>query len=614
MVDYADFLFPKALSVTKTRLNRILFVGSCLAEHYLKALRKDRPEIEFDFILYNNLGQFPHEPPRPLPDYSLQYLQIPLRSILTDAVVDMTRLNDGAFATEVFERACGMLDLMLDKALTYNRRSGILTLVSNFIVPQGRAAPSLSDQFSRKDIVWLVERLNEHLAENLKDYRNAYIADVDSIANTIGKGGFLDDSISFFTHGSMIFPDWNGHENRPFWTVPEPGRIEPVPPVNDILPVTFNRFFEAVFAQIESLYRIVNQVDQVKVVIFDLDNTLWRGQIGDHYVPGGKWPYADGWPIGVWECVHHLRARGILVAICSKNDADLVRERWSNAVNPPFVSLDDFVAARINWNTKAENIAAILEQLSLTPKSAVFVDDNPVERAACIEALPGLRAIGSNPFLTRRILLWSSETQVARLTEESGRRESMMRAQIDRDTQAKGQSRETFLAGLGTRVDMIPIRDESQNEYSRAVELINKTNQFNTNGKRWQNVELNAFIAQGGQVHAFRVKDRFADYGLVGVVLVRNEEIVQYVMSCRVLGMDIETAVLAHLVETIRTERPRAAITGHIVETESNLPCRDLYQRGGFLPLPGQPGVFTVPPDTVTPTYGHVTIHNPVRA
>ncbi|ESQ88360.1 hypothetical protein ABAC460_17010 [Asticcacaulis sp. AC460] len=613
MVDYADFLFPTALSVTPTKLNRILFIGSCLTEHYIRALKTERPEVNSDFILFNNLGQFPAEPPRPIGEYDLQYVQIPLRSVLTDAVVEMPRLNDAAFAAELMDRAGTMLEMMLDKALTYNRQHGTLTLVSNFIVPQGHAAPSLTDHDTERDLVWLVKKLNEKLADVVRGFGNAYVADVEAIAATMGKITFLDDTISFYSHGSLMFPDWSGHENNPFWTQPEPGRIEMVPPMTDMFPVASEKFMKAVFAQIDYLYRIVSQVDQVKVVIFDLDNTLWRGQIGDHYVPGEPWPYSDGWPIGVWESVHHLRARGIMVAVSSKNDEALVRERWSNAVNPPFLSLDDFVSVQINWHAKAENIARILSDLSLTPKSAVFVDDNPVERAACMEALPGLRTIGSNPFQTRRLLLWAPETQVARLTVESSRRESMMRAQIDRKTQAKDLSREAFLQGLGTEVTLLAVEGETQNEYSRVVELINKTNQFNTSGKRWQNAELTGFLAQGGKIQAFKVKDRYADYGLVGVILINRTNIVQYVMSCRVLGMDIETVVLGQIVARLHETRPGATIVGTINETESNLPCRDLYTRAGF-EMSSQPGIFLAKPDYRVPVFKHVTVKTEVTA
>src|ERR1019366_4237781 len=157
-----------------------------------------------------------------------------------------------------------------------------------------------------------------------------------------------------------------------------------------------------------------------------LDDTLWRGQIAEHYETGVNWPVIHGWPTGIWEAVQHLLSRGILTAICSKNDESLVRERWDRAVQFGWLTLEDFTFVKINWLPKAENIEAIIRQANLTSKSVVFVDDNPVEREAVRSSIPGIRVIGSNPYATRRILLWSSETQVLTLSEESVRRDEMI--------------------------------------------------------------------------------------------------------------------------------------------------------------------------------------------
>jgi FkbH-like protein len=143
-------------------------------------------------------------------------------------------------------------------------------------------------------------------------------------------------------------------------------------------------------------YRTVHQIDQVKAVIFDLDNTLWRGQIAEHYRPGQPGHHArDGWPMGLWEAVHHLRARGILVAICSKNDLRSVQDNWDVVVDPLFVKLSDFVSLKIDWKDKSENIQEICREFGIKTKSVVLVDDNPVERAAAKAALPDLRVIGA---------------------------------------------------------------------------------------------------------------------------------------------------------------------------------------------------------------------------
>ena len=113
----------------------------------------------------------------------------------------------------------------------------------------------------------------------------------------------------------------------------------------------------------------------------------------------------DGWPVGLWEAAQHLRRRGICVD-ASQNDPHLVQARWHDAAQPPFVSFTDFVIPQIGWRAKAERIQHILNCLSLTPESAVLVDDSRTEREAVKAALPGIREIGEDPLVLRRVLLW----------------------------------------------------------------------------------------------------------------------------------------------------------------------------------------------------------------
>ena len=589
-MELAEFLFPRELQRRDSGLRRVLVIGSCLSEIYVKHFAARAPNLTTDFVLYNNAEELPADPPRPIQTYDVQYLQIPLRSVLTDVYIQMHRLNADGFALQMLTNAKGFLDLFLERGLAYNKTSGVLSFVANFIVPQGRAAPSLADNHTPKDIAYVVEALNAHLTARVRKYRNVYVADVNAVACSLGKRYFLDDTISFYSHGSLIFPDWADHENAPHWTKPEPGRIEPVPHLSTISELRYHEFLDAIFRQIESLYRVCRQIDPVKLVIFDLDNVMWRGNIGDHYLPGNTWPYSDGWPLGIWETVHHLRSRGIAVSLCSKNEQALVESRWPDAVNPPFVALADFLVPRINWQSKAENVGAILGDLSLTAASAVFVDDNPAERALVEEAFPGIRTIGSNPFVVRRILLWSAETQVAHLTNESVRREDTLKQRVARETAKAELTRDQFIERLQTHVQLTLVESAASPSFSRAFELLNKTNQFNTSGRRWSLPELLAFLREGGAAHTVQVRDRFAEYGLVGVVLTRGSDSTQFVKSCRVLGMDVELAVVSTLAAGLFDASPSQDITGTIVETESNMPCRDLYLRCGFSKSPETDG------------------------
>ncbi|WP_279356644.1 HAD-IIIC family phosphatase [Methylobacterium indicum] len=604
----ADFLFPKDLEVTSTQYPNIIFIGSCLSEAYIKRLQLGYKQNVFDFILFNNAADLPDKTSEEVGRFDLQYIQLPLRSVLTDAVIRMADYDVAESAMDWVELGKNNIDRMIEKALKYNLQTGILTLLSNFIIPQRHISASILDENSGNDLCFIVAELNRYLADISRRHKNVFVADVESVAASVGKRYFLDDIIVFSTHGSVFYTDWSGHELAPYWTFPAPGRIEPIPDIGQTYENRIDDFFCAVFRQIEALYRSFKQVDMVKVVIFDLDNTLWRGQLIEHYQPGLRWPYSDGWPLGIWEAIHHLRRRGIMTAIASKNDQHLVEEKWDDAVQPPFVKFSDFVATSINWEPKAENIRKILQKLSLTPKSAVFVDDNPVERESVKAALPGIRVIGSDPFVVRRILLWSPETQIATRSTESQRREQMLKQQFAREDEKASMSREDFLASLGSTITIWPVQDIGHRTFSRVFELVNKTNQFNTNGVRWSLEDYRSFLEGNGKIYAFSVKDRFTEYGTVGVVFIRGNQVQQYVMSCRVLGMEIETAVLSYIVRDLRRDPTVKSIEARIVETDANMPCRDLFKRSQFSSAPEQPLHYVLEPDTLPPLSERVHI------
>jgi FkbH-like protein len=520
---------------------------------------------------------------------------MPLRSILTDGVIRMTDNEKRDVPMDFLLHGKRMIDVMLGKAMAYNKQVGLLSIVSTFFVPQSHVVPSRYDARSELDLAWIVNKLNDHLALRVREYNNAYLADVDMIGSTLGKRFFLDDFVNFYSHGTMHHPSSR-----------DTLRIDPQPKLGDIVENRMEELFSAVFRQIESIYRTANQIDQVKLVIFDLDNTMWRGQLVEDYQPGLTWPH-PGWGLGLWEAIQHLRWRGIMCAIASKNDRELVVEKWADAVNP-FLKFEDFIVAEVNWRPKPENVAAILKTLSLTAKSTVFVDDHPVEREAVKAAFPDIRVIGSNPFLTRRILLWSAETQAGIRSEESKRREEMLSKQIKRDEGRISMSRDEFLAGLETVIEVWNIPDPSDRSFSRLNELVNKTNQFNTTTRRWDATDYTSFWRAGGKVMAFSVKDRFTEYGLVGAIFCRDGEIVQYVMSCRVLGMDIELAVLAVVVEYLRAGGYRE-VRGTVLPTPVNGPCRDVFERSGFRRCLGNDNQFEISIGDSLARPTHTAIH-----
>lgn len=498
-----------------------------------------------------------------------------MRNVLTDGVI---RPPAGP-VPDWLEVGKANIDFLLEYGLAYCGQ--LLTIVSNFVVPQGKLAPSLGDQDTELDMTRIVSELNFYLAAALKKRPHTYLADVNMIANSMGKKYFLDDVVYFYTHGVPISLDLFIAAETEF-SGSAPNRLDGNLSHVQRYPSHIDEFYAATYRQIEVIYRIVNQTDSVKLVIFDLDNTLWRGLIGEHYEPETVWPQMFGWPLGVWDAINQLRQRGIIVSLCSKNDEPVVKAKWQQAVPLPFIEFSDFLVPQINWQPKAGNVATIMQALSLTAKNVVFVDDNPVERDAVRSAHPEMRVIGADPFSIKRILTWAPETQIARLSAESAQREASLIGKVKRDEERAAMPREQFLLQLETRLELVEIRDRQTPQFFRVQELVNKTNQFNTTAARRTPEDYDYHWSQGGRLFAFSVRDRYTEYGLVGVLFTLGNCITQYVMSCRVLGMEIELAVLREVIAVLQGDQPEAPIIGLVLNTDKNTPSQGVYSTAGF--------------------------------
>lgn len=154
----------------------------------------------------------------------------------------------------------------------------------------------------------------------------------------------------------------------------------------------------------------------------------------------------------------------------------------------------------------------------------------------------------------------------------------MIWAQSEREYTRSSISREEFLKSLNLKVVGHIIKSPSDQNFERACELLNKTNQFNTTGRRWTSEEIGRFFAEGGVFHAFKITDRFSAYGLVGLMLIQGNCIRQFVMSCRLVGLDVEQRMLRSVVDRIIAPE----VTAEYAKTEKNHLCTDLYAKNGF--------------------------------
>jgi FkbH-like protein len=246
---------------------------------------------------------------------------------------------------------------------------------------------------------------------------------------------------------------------------------------------------------------------------------------------------------------------------------------------------DDIAARRIAWTPKPEAIAEIANELNVGIDSVVFVDDSDYELGAVATQLPDVRTlrvpddIEELPDLLAASGLW----RLLRTTDDDRLRTARIIAEAGRNSAATTMSHEQFLASLELRVHAAAVGSD---QIGRVTQLINKTNQFNLTTVRRDETEVAALVADPDAcVLAFAADDRFGEYGIIGVTITRRVDDVWHLdtmlMSCRVLGRGVETAMLA---ATVTRARALAAgpVTGRFRPTERNAMVADLLGQHGF--------------------------------
>ncbi len=546
---------------------RYLVLGGCLAEAFPEVGAMINRAHRGDFVLLNNFDS-PPALPAPVTDYDFQIVHIPLRTIMGGAYFRLA--DDEASHAEFLRQTEASLARFLNGALAANTEHKLLTFVLGFMIPQQDPLGRFRPRYDLRNVMHFIERLNMCLAAQIAARQNVYFVDVDQVSACIGKKFCQDDMVWSFTHGTTLSDGDHDHDL---------GRISPPASMQHHYAAKWGEFFEAVMHEIFAMVRTIGQRDAVKLVVVDLDDTLWRGVAAE-----GTLGILEGWPMGFMETLLLLKMRGILLAVISRNDENFIVKRWDDIVQGQ-IALADFAAVRINFRSKAENLAELLGLFNLRPQNVVMVDDNPVERAAIAAAIPGLRTLGGQLYYLKRVLLWSAETQTCVVTAETARRTSMVRAQVQREAIRTTMPLDAFLGTLDLHVTVSTIRDTNDLQMNRALELFNKTNQFNTTGVRYTLAECQQRFGAGHRLHAVKAEDRFTHYGLIGAAWMVDECVDHLVMSCRALGLGIEDAFLSHLAPRCARLRP----------TEANLACQSIYRRLGFVQVPDDPTLWSRP-------------------
>jgi len=324
-----------------------------------------------------------------------------------------------------------------------------------------------------------------------------------------------------------------------------------------------------------------------RCLVLDLDNTLWGGVIGDDGLSGirlGEGVEGEAF-VDFQRAIKALTVRGVVLAVCSKNDNAVARAPFER--HPEMVlRLDDIAAFVANWQPKSENILRIARDLDLGLESLTFFDDNPYEREEVRRRVPGVDVpvLPDDPTGFRAALAAYPHFEPADFTSADAARGKQYRARAQaaalRETAG---SLEEYQRSLDMVARIAPVDDVN---IARVVQLINKTNQFNLTARRRNRGELEAFLAETDRVHFWvRLADRFADHGLIAVVLGTVSqgalEIDTFLMSCRVIGRGVEETIAAELGQ-IAAARGVDWVRGLYRPTERNAMVADLYPRLGF--------------------------------
>jgi FkbH-like protein len=331
-----------------------------------------------------------------------------------------------------------------------------------------------------------------------------------------------------------------------------------------------------------------------KCVVFDLDNTLWGGVVGDVGIEGlvlGEGSAVGEAHLALQHYARRLKDRGVIVAVCSKNDPTVAEQAFERH---PEMALkrSDIACFVANWNDKAENLRGIAEALNIGLDSLVFVDDNPAERARVREAFPmvAVPELPEDPAHYVRALAEQGYFEAVSFTQEDSARAASYASNAQRDAQRNAaQSVDEFLHGLEMEVVCGPVGDL---ELERATQLINKTNQFNTTGRRYSPQEVARLAADPDCITLqFRLSDRLGDSGLVSVMILRPSaasaasaaelDLDIWVMSCRVFGRQLEDEAMNIAIEQARAKGVQT-LSARFVPTSRNGVIGNLFGRLGF--------------------------------
>ena len=432
------------------------------------------------------------------------------------------------------------------------KKTDSTVLISNFPVPTFPSYGIADLQQNSSELEFYIE-LNLQLLKKFKHHSRAHIFDIDRLASRFGKDRASDPKMFYLA--------------KILWT-------------DDFLSVVANEFIR---------YAIGILGQSKKCLILDLDNTLWGGVIGEDGVEGIKVGIGD--PISeaflaFQRKIIDIKNRGIILAICSKNNPEDALEAFQKKVEMP-LQIDDFSSVEINWNPKHINIQKIAKDLNIGTESLVFVDDNPAECSLVQQMLPEVTTLLLPPDSASYVraideILALEKLEV--LADDLVKTEQYIQNKKRQEAHDNIGDLNAYLYSLESKVN---IKIASDQDLNRVHQLFSKTNQFNLTTIRYSVSDIEKFHKSNMyQIILVSAQDKFGHLGTIGQCLLKisNEviEIDSFILSCRAMGRGIETALTNFIKSKYLIGHTSLKLVGTYIPSKKNIPIKAFLESQGL--------------------------------
>jgi FkbH-like protein len=437
----------------------------------------------------------------------------------------------------------------------FDRAGSGIVVVNDFVLPR-RSTEGVNAFRSKGTFAHTIAHANKHLRLRRASRDNTFLFPMADVVAQVGR----NQAFNWRTH-------YRGH-------------------------VTWSDALMAAVAERYVGFALASVGRATKCIVLDLDNTLWGGVLGEDG-PGGialgpHWPGSEF--LDFQRELIDLQRQGILLAVCSKNNES---EALAVLRDHPHMLIrgDRLAAYRINWEDKATNIRALAAELNIGLDHMLLIDDSPHERAWVRDQIPELRVpeVPADPSLYATWVGSLPSLVVLQQTEEDSRRTDQYRESRSREAYRAGTgSVEDFLRGLGLRTEIGLVGEAT---LGRVIQLLAKTNQFNLTTRRHDEATIRRQAGTGAwRVYTMRVADRFGDFGLTGIAIAvpgpEEWQLESFLLSCRVIGKSVETALLARIAADAR-QAGASVLSAEFLDSGRNQVAGTFLPNHGFTRVEG---------------------------